>query len=148
MTLLRLTTAACRFARQFARDTSGAVAIEFMLIAPILLALILGIITLGFYMGVSHSVHQLAAGAARASVAGLDETERRDIATTYLAQGATRYPLLKAEALTSSLDYSGTATGSITVNVTYAADGTLLDVANGFLNLGIETIRGRAYVAY
>ncbi|KRS11500.1 hypothetical protein XM53_16280 [Roseovarius atlanticus] len=144
MTLHRLTIAA----RRFARDTTGAVAIEFMLIAPILFALILGIITLGFYMGVSHSVHQLAAGAARASVAGLDEIERRDIATTYLSQGATRYPLLKAEALSTSLDYTGTAMGSITVNVTYAAEGTLLDVANGFLGLGIDTIEGRAYVAY
>ena len=38
--------------------------------------------------------------------------------------------------------------GSITVNVTYAAEGTLLDVANGFLGLGIDTIEGRAYVAY
>ena len=144
MTLHGLITAA----RRFVRDTTGAVAIEFVLIAPILFALILGIITLGFYMGVSHSVHQLAAGAARASVAGLDETERRDIATTYLTEGATRYPLLTNEALSTSLDYSGSAMGSITVNVTYAADGTLLDVANGFLGLGIDTIEGRAYVAY
>ncbi|QFT92040.1 TadE-like protein [Roseovarius sp. THAF9] len=142
--MLSLTTAA----RRFARDTTGAVAIEFVLIAPILFALILGIITLGFYMGVSHSVHQLAAGAARASVAGLDEIERRDIATAYLAEGATRYPLLTDEALSTSLDYSGAAMGSITVNVTYAAKGTLLDVADGFLGLDIDTIKGRAYVAY
>lgn len=142
--LLRLATAT----RRFRDDSTGAVAVEFVLLAPILFALILGIITLGFYMGVSHSVHQLAAGAARASVAGLDETERRDIATTYLAEGATRYPLLQADALTTSLDYSADAMGSITVNVTYAAAGTLLDVANGFLNLGIDTVKGRAYVAY
>lgn len=142
--LRRLATAT----RRFCDDSTGAVAVEFVLLAPILFALILGIITLGFYMGVSHSVHQLAAGAARASVAGLDETERRDIANTYLAEGATRYPLLKDDALTTSLDYSADAMGSITVNVTYAAAGTLLDVANGFLNLGIDTVKGRAYVAY
>ncbi|MFN3210744.1 MAG: TadE/TadG family type IV pilus assembly protein [Roseovarius sp.] len=134
--------------RRFGHDTTGAVAIEFMLIAPLLMALIFGIITLGFYMGVSHSVHQLAAEAARASVAGLDETERRDIATAYLSQGASRYPLLKDDALSTALEYSDTATGSITVDVTYAAEGTLLDVANGFLGLGIETIRGSAYVSY
>lgn len=142
--LRRLATAT----RRFRDDSTGAVAVEFVLLAPILFALILGIITLGFYMGVSHSVHQLAAGAARASVAGLDETERRDIANTYLAEGASRYPLLKDDALTTSLDYSADAMGSITVNVTYAAAGTLLDVANGFMNLGIDTVKGRAYVAY
>ncbi len=46
---------------RFRRDSSGAVAVEFMLIAPILFALLFGIITLGYFMGISHSVNQLAA---------------------------------------------------------------------------------------
>lgn len=134
--------------RRFRDDTDGAVAVEFMLIAPILFALLFGIVTVGFFMGVSHSVSQLAAGAARASVAGLDETERRSIANAYLAKAEDRYPLLTNEALTTSLSVVNGAEASITVDVSYAAEGTLLDVANGFLGLDIETIRGSAYVAY
>jgi Flp pilus assembly protein TadG len=80
----------------FRRDQSGAVAIEFALIAPILFSLLFGIITLGYFMGVSHSVHQLATGAARASVSGLDQTERQTLADQYLSEASSRYPLLIA----------------------------------------------------
>lgn len=137
----------CYF-RRFRHGTDGAVAVEFMLIAPILFALLFGIVTLGYFMGVSHSVNQLAAGAARSSVAGLDESERLSIANAYLDQAQERYPLLPDDALTTSLSYQNGAEASITVAVSFAAEGTLLDVANGFLGLGITTIDGSAYVAY
>ena len=130
------------------RDQSGAVAIEFVLIAPILFALLFGIVTLGYFIGVSHSVHQLAAGAARTSVAGLDEVERNSLANDYLSQAGTRYPLLIADALTTSVDFDEGVSSGVTVNVVYAVEGTLLDLANGFLGLGITTIDGSAYVAY
>ena len=130
------------------RDQSGAVAIEFVLIAPILFALLFGIVTLGYFIGVSHSVHQLAAGAARTSVAGLDEVERNSLANDYLSQAGTRYPLLIADALTTSVDFDEGVSSGVTVNVVYAVEGTVLDLANGFLGLGITTIDGSAYVAY
>ena len=130
------------------RDQSGAVAIDFVLIAPILFALLFGIVTLGYFIGVSHSVHQLAAGAARTSVAGLDEVERNSLANDYLSQAGTRYPLLIADALTTSVDFDEGVSSGVTVNVVYAVEGTLLDLANGFLGLGITTIDGSAYVAY
>ena len=130
------------------RDQSGAVAIEFVLIAPIVFALLFGIVTLGYFIGVSHSVHQLAAGAARTSVAGLDEVERNSLANDYLSQAGTRYPLLIADALTTSVDFDEGVSSGVTVNVVYAVEGTLLDLANGFLGLGITTIDGSAYVAY
>lgn len=130
------------------RDQSGAVAIEFVLIAPILFALLFGIVTLGYFIGVSHSVHQLAAGAARTSVAGLDEEERASLANTYLSQAGTRYPLLIAEALRTTVDFDDATSPGVTVSVVYEVDGTLLDLANGFLGLGIASINGSAYVAY
>lgn len=136
------------FLTRFRRDSNGAVAVEFMLIAPILFALLFGIITLGYFMGISHSVNQLAAGAARSSIAGLDEAERLSIATAYLEQAEDRYPLLSDDALTMSLDYQDGAEASITVAVSFASEGTLLEVANGFLGLGITTINGSAYIAY
>lgn len=130
------------------RDDRGTVAIEFALIAPILFALLFGVVTLGFYIGVSQSVQQLATAAARASVAGLDETERRSLANAYLAEAGTHYPLLTDDALTTSLTYDGSPVRGMTVYVSYAAEGTLLDVANGFLGLGLTTVRGSAYLAY
>lgn len=136
------------FRTRYCRDQSGAVAIEFVLIAPLLFALLFGIITLGYFMGVSHSVHQLASGAARASVAGLDQIERQSLADTYLAQAGARYPLLIASGLTPVVTFEGVAPAGIVVDVSYTVDGTLLDLANGFLGLGITTIDGSAYLAY
>ncbi|WP_281855878.1 TadE/TadG family type IV pilus assembly protein [Litoreibacter halocynthiae] len=133
---------------RFQRDLSGAVAVEFVLIAPILLTLLFGTVTLGYFIGINHSVNQLAAGAARASVAGLDQTERNSLADSYLSQVGTRYPLLTAEAVTPIVTFSGSDPEGITVNVSYAVEGSLLGIANGFLGLGIETIDGSAYLAY
>lgn len=136
------------FLRRFLRDPAGAVAVEFVLIAPILFALLLGIITLGYFMGVSHSVGQLATGAARASVAGLDQIERQEIAAQYLSEAGSRYPLLVPDNLTFTETYEATAPTGLTIAVSYDVTGTLLDVANGFLGLNITTIDGSAYLAY
>lgn len=137
-----------RFARRFLKDQSGAVAVEFVLIAPLLFALLLGIVTLGYFMGVSHSVQHLASGAARASVTGLDETERAALANTYLSEAGQRYPLLTQDAVTPTVTFDGADPAGITVDVAYAVDGSLLDLANGFLKLGITRINGSAYLAY
>ncbi|MFP7570268.1 TadE/TadG family type IV pilus assembly protein [Marivita sp. S2033] len=133
---------------RFYKDQSGAVAIEFVLIGPLLFTLLLGIITVGYFMGVSHSVLQLASGAARASVAGLDQAERATLVNTYLSEAHTRYPLLTTDGLVPTVTFEGSDPAGITVEVSYSVDGTLLDVTNSFLKLGIETIHGRAYLAY
>ncbi len=130
------------------RSQSGAVAVEFVLIAPILFTLLFGIITLGYFMGVSHSVHQLATGAARASVAGLDQTERQMLADEYLSQASFHYPLLIAKGLTPVVTFEGSDPAGITIAVSYNVDGTLLDLANGILGLDVTTINGSAYLAY
>lgn len=132
----------------FRRDQSGAVAIEFALIAPILFSLLFGIITLGYFMGVSHSVHQLATGAARASVSGLDQTERQSLADQYLSEASSRYPLLIATSVSPVVTYEASDPEGISIDVSYSVDGTLLEIANGLLGLGITTIRGSAYLAY
>ena len=135
--------------RAFCRDTSGAVAVEFVLIAPFLLALLFGTVVLGYFIGVSHSVDQLAAGAARSSVAGLDRAEREALATSYLAEAGERYPLLIPEAVVADVAFDDQNTfGGITVNIDYDIDGSLLDIANGFLGLDLSTIKGQAYVAF
>ncbi|SDW07475.1 TadE-like protein [Litoreibacter albidus] len=133
---------------RFRRDASGAVAIEFVLIAPILFMLLFGTVTLGYFVGINHSVSQLAAGAARASVAGLDQTERREIAEAYLGEVGSRYPLLAADAVASTVTFSGSDPEGVTIQVNYEVDGSLLGIANGFLGLDMETIDGSAYLAY
>lgn len=93
------------------RDRRGASAIEFAIVLPVFLLIVLGILTYGIYLGSAHSVEQLAADAARASVAGLSDSERVQIATQHVTANADGYPLLNAskiavEAGASPLDSS------------------------------------------
>ena len=136
------------FLRRFLRDQSGVVAVEFVLLAPMLFALLFGIMVLGHYMGLSHSISQLAAGAARASVAGLDAQEREELALAYLSEAPARYPLLDASALNSQVEVHSEQARGIEVSIGYQIEGSLLEIANGLLKLGIEDLKGRAYLAY
>lgn len=135
--------------RAFRVGENGAVAVEFALIAPLLIALVFGIISFGYLFGVSHSVQQLAAEAARVSVKGLQYKERKELAEEYVDNAKMRYPLLRQEAITRTAEVTnGALSDDIQVTVTYAVEGSLLDLANSLFGLGITTIEGRAYLAY
>lgn len=88
------------FTSPLIRNNSGTSAIEFALVAPVLIVLAMGILVYGLYFGTAHSVQQLAADAARASVAGLSDTERTSIVQTHIATNATSYPLLSPDKVT------------------------------------------------
>lgn len=80
--------------RECARSAGGNAAVEFALVLPVFLALLLGIVAYGIYFGATNSTAQLAADAARASVAGLTDQERSAIARAHVRLNAASYPLL------------------------------------------------------
>ncbi len=59
---------------------SGSSAVEFALVAPMLLLLFAGVGMLGICLGAAHNLRQIAAEAARASVAGITDSERATLA--------------------------------------------------------------------
>ena len=67
---------------------------------PLFLAFIFGIIVFGSYLAMVHGVQQLAAEAARSSIAGMTDTERNSLATNYVTANVSTYPLLVASNLT------------------------------------------------
>lgn len=79
---------------RFIARRDGASAVEFALIAPLFILLLVGIITFGAYFGMAHSVQQLAAEAARASIGGLDHQERVSHAEDAIDRLAPNYPLI------------------------------------------------------
>ncbi|WP_341861229.1 TadE/TadG family type IV pilus assembly protein [Gymnodinialimonas sp. 57CJ19] len=130
---------------RFFRRETGAVAIEFVLLAPLLFGLLFGIIFVGYAMALSHSVQQLASASARASVAGITTQERTEIYDAYIEEASSNYPLLRQEAIADT----PTITGSdIRVEISYAVDGSLLDLASGILGMELTHLEGSAYVAY
>lgn len=131
---------------RFRRSEDGAVAVEFALLAPLLFAMLFGIICLGYAMALSHSVQQLATSAARASVSGITTAERRDLAQAYLDAAPSHYPLLAATSLQDTLTLGDGS--EITVDVSYTLDGSILTLMNGFLGLEVGSLNGSAYLVY
>lgn len=66
-------------------DRRGSSAVEFALVSPVLLLLLCGIVAFGIYLGAANSLRQLAAEAARASVAGVTDDERATLARQRVA---------------------------------------------------------------
>lgn len=79
---------------QFPGDRSGTSAIEFAIIAPVFILIMIGILAYGIYFGAAHSVAQLAADAARASVAGLSDAERQRLVQGHVQASAGSYLLI------------------------------------------------------
>jgi len=76
-------------------DDRGASAVEFALVLPVFLVLLFGIIAYGIYFGAVHSTAQLAADAARASVAGISDAEREEIARQHVLNNVPSYVMLQ-----------------------------------------------------
>ncbi|WP_297799236.1 TadE/TadG family type IV pilus assembly protein [uncultured Brevundimonas sp.] len=67
------------------RSRDGSIAVEFALVFPILLFMLIGMIVYGGWFWLAHSVQSLAYESARASLGGLDATERRQLALDFVA---------------------------------------------------------------
>lgn len=86
-------------AYHWARCKKGSTAVEFAILSPVYFLFLLGMIAYGIYLGAAHSVQQLASEAARLSVAGLSETERRDMARDYIVTHSSGYAFVDPEKL-------------------------------------------------
>ncbi|WP_292054042.1 MULTISPECIES: TadE/TadG family type IV pilus assembly protein [unclassified Brevundimonas] len=62
----------------------GSIAVEFALVSPILLFMLVGMVVYGGWFWLAHSVQSLAYESARASLGGLDAVERRQLALDFV----------------------------------------------------------------
>jgi Flp pilus assembly protein TadG len=106
--------------RQF-RDQSGTSAIEFALLSPIFILLLLGMVAYGIYFGASNSVQQIAADAARTAIAGLNETERQALVTSFVNNNAGGYPFVDSDKLTYQAKDSTADGKQFVVSIQYDA---------------------------
>jgi Flp pilus assembly protein TadG len=79
---------------RFRNDGAATSAIEFAMLAPIFILLLLGMVAYGIYFGASHSVQQIAADAARTALSGLDQAERQSLVTAFVQRNAAGYPFI------------------------------------------------------
>lgn len=101
-------------------DQRGTAIVEFAILLPVLASLLMGILCFGLYFGAAHSVQQLAADAARHSIAGETLAERRTMVTGFVTTHGPSYFLVRPERLSevSATEQSG---GRLRVRIAYDA---------------------------
>jgi len=108
------------------RQNIASSAVEFALITPCFLMLIFGLSIYASIYVTLNGIQQLAAEAARASVAGLNDTERNQLAQAYISNNTGAYPFLNPQKLTVAAGTTGTAAPTYQVSLTYDMSGSFI----------------------
>lgn len=119
-----MNTLACQL-QKFTRSGSGAAAVEFVLVAPLLLWFAFTVFYFAIYLGIAHSVQQLAADAARASIAGIDNAEQIQLSTAFVQRSAPSYLLIDGRKVTTVAGPSPQDPMTFNVDVRYDASAML-----------------------
>ena len=130
----------CAALRRLRDDGRGASAVEFALIMPVFLLILVGTLCYGLYFGAAHSVQQLAAEAARATVPGLTPEERSALAQDSVTSALPRYALLNADRVAVSVGTNPGDPDLFDVRVTYDASDMGIWAFEGLLPLPPKTI--------
>jgi Flp pilus assembly protein TadG len=131
---------------KFQRERGGAAAVEFAIVASIFLTIVLGILAYGLYFGTAHGVAQLAADAARASVAGLSDIERTSLATAHVTRNAPDFVLLKSDKITIEAAASPNDANQFQVILHYDASNLPIWFMSGLVPLPAKTITRSASI--
>lgn len=121
----------------------GSAAVEFALVGPLLIILMAGMVSYGGWFWLAQSVQSLATESARAAMGGLDDTERRQLAMAFVAQGAPQGSGLDPALIVTTVTTDAT---SVRVRVAYDAHAHPLLLLAGPLPKPPSTIERTAVV--
>ncbi|WP_312796188.1 TadE/TadG family type IV pilus assembly protein [Tianweitania sp.] len=99
----------------------GTAAVEFALLSPLYIMLLMGLIAYGIYIAAAHSVQQIAADAARIAVAGMDDAERQKLVTDFVSGHSQGYAFVKPEKLIVVVSQPAAGSEYFVVTLTYDA---------------------------
>lgn len=102
-------------------DGRAASAVEFAIIAPVFVLMIVGMLAYGIYFGAANSVQQIAADAARTSIAGLNAGERNTLVAAFIAKNAGQYVFIDPDDVDVEIGDDAADPGQYRVTVTYDA---------------------------
>lgn len=107
--------------RSLMASTDGTAAVEMAIVFPVFMLISFGILAFGIYFGAAHSTQELAAAAARSSVAGLDDAERAQLADDYVKANVASYPLLAGTKVKTSSGSNEKSPDDFVVSVSFDA---------------------------
>lgn len=135
------------FLGRLSRSEDGLSAVEFAIIAPILLMLVFGIIIYSIYFAAFLGVRQAAAEGARAAMAGLSSSERTQLATDRATAVIAAYQPLLGSTSQANVSASAQAGGLFKVSVTYDISNSPIMKYGGLLPMPGKTIKSDVTVA-
>ncbi|MES5096984.1 TadE/TadG family type IV pilus assembly protein [Agrobacterium sp. BA1120] len=103
------------------RNRSGSAAVEFAIVAPVFILVLLTMIAYGIYLTAAYAVQQVAADAARTAVAGINTTERQSLAKDFIDKSALNYIFLDKKYVNVSVGSDPANVNQFTVTVEYDA---------------------------
>lgn len=128
------------------QSETGVAAIEFAIVAPVFFLMIFGLLAYAIYFGMVHSVQQLAADAARASVAGITSTERAALAQNNVRVSIGNYPLLDPRRLTVAATPSSSDPNLFSVDLRYDASTNTIFFLEGLVPMPPRVIERQAVI--
>ena len=122
----------------FYHKEDGVAALEFAIIAPVFVLMLFGMIAFGIWLSAANTIQQVAAGAARASVAGLNNEERETLARSYVANMLVSDAFIDADHVMVAITDETREDGRFLVTVSF--DATHLPIWN---LIGNDLLPGR-----
>lgn len=135
-----------KLSRRLAGADGGAAAVEFAFVFPVALIFFFGLLAYGMYFGAAHSVQQLAADAARASVSGLDNAERTAIAQAHVEASGGSYPFLRADRISVLAEALEADPSQFRVRVSFNSEDLPIWALSGLIPLPRKTIERVAVI--
>jgi Flp pilus assembly protein TadG len=122
---------------------SGATAVEFALLSPLLILMVAGITGYGGYFWISHSVQQIANDSARAAIAGLNSSERASLAQQTVSDEVLNYGGLDPSRIRVTVADNAS---SLAVQVSYDASGSPFWAVQGLAPMPSTTVMRQASI--
>ena len=133
-----------KVSRRWIPDQRGTSAVEFAFVAPLFITLLLGIVAFGSVISVDNGLQQIVAEAARASIGGLSDTERDQLARASVTNTVASYAFIDPNKMSVSTD--DPSTGAFRVSVTYDMSSLIAYQLIRFLPLPMPVVTRSAVV--
>ncbi len=111
-----------QFLLRVLKDGRGAAAVEFALIAPLLMLCLLSLVAYGLYLSTAHAVQQIAADAARTAIVGVTAAERRSLVAEYIRNSTLSYAFVHKDKIGVSVEDDPRNRHQFTVRIAYDAE--------------------------
>ncbi len=135
-----------KYFRLFILCRSGASAVEFALISPVLVFILCATIGYGLLFSTAISVNQLGADITRATIGGLTLAEKQTLATTHLEVASSDYFLLEADQVKVDVSYDDAAEKTI-VHVIYDPKNHPIRLFEGILPIPSRSFEARQSIS-